>query len=85
MHLNIILRSEITVPIEPEPFTKLLEKVYESSENLTKHFPETPLDISPFVMDELVHALKKMRNGRCADTSNIVVEMIKHAGDAFLT
>ena len=78
-----VTRTENTIPIESALFSKALEKVYHSDRILPEDKISTPLDVCPFSIDELLHVLKKMRNGKSADTSNIVIEMIKYAGDAF--
>ena len=76
-------RIENTIPIESVAFSKSLEKVYQSDRILREDDIFTPIDVRPFSIDELVHVLKKMRNGKSADTSSIVIEMINHGGDTF--
>lgn len=80
LHHAPVTRSETTQQIDCDTFADTLQAIYESPS------PSIPIDLSriaeipPFKMHEFQYALKFMRNRKGADKTNIVAEMIKHAG-----
>ena len=65
------------------------EELYRSKRSDDNAFPEEGAacglpacekDVVPFSKEELVVAIKKLKNNKCKDTSGVVGEMFKHAG-----
>ena len=69
--------------IDCEIFAKTLQEIYESPNEKLKVDYGKIEDIPQFELIEMQKTLGQMRNSRCADKSNVVVEMIKYSDSFF--
>ena len=67
--------------VPPDTFADVFEEIYKSSAPPHQVQREMISQIPVFTIDEFMEALKHMKNGKCADSEGVVVEMIKHGSD----
>ena len=92
-HMTSMLNSEGKECFERQGiadiFADFYEELYRSKRSDDNAFPEEGAacglpacekDVVPFSKEELVVAIKKLKNNKCKDTSGVVGEMFKHAG-----
>ena len=75
----------VRTDVQPKMYAKRLREIYESLNDAFVYDWHLIKNMSPFRIEELKEALKRMRNNRGADTDAVAADMIKHGTQNFMS
>ena len=83
VHHFPVVAEDVDNACEPESFAALLENVYSSEAAAERPCKDFLRQVPRFMLPELQAAMQKMKLGRCADQTGLVLEMVRAAPTIF--